>query len=146
MSVKYTDGDADMHAPITLFYAAALGILMAVLSIRIPILRGMHNLPWGDGGIVALATSIRVFGNFIEYVPMFLLLLFLLEISDASPMVLHGLGIVLSVARVVHAVSLKAGNELSTMRKMGRAIGAMLTWLVILVAAGYGGYIALEHF
>ena len=133
-----------MVAPITLLYAGVLGLMMAALSIQVPIRRGLKDIPWGDGGDPQLATSIRVFGNFIEYVPAALVLFFLLETSGAERWVLHALGVTLVVARVVHAGSLKSGTELSSARKAGRGLGAMATWAVILVSAGYALSLAAD--
>jgi len=127
----------DTPFPITLLYAGLLGLLMAVLSIRVPIRRGTLDVPLGDGGDEILATRIRVFGNFIEYVPALLALLLVLEASGASPVALHVMGAGLLAARLVHATMFRARNELTTGEKIGRAIGAMGTWLVLASAATY---------
>lgn len=116
---------------VTLFYAALLGLMMAILSIRVPIKRAALDAPWGDAGDEVLATRIRAFGNFIEYVPFIVILMALLEYSGFDANWLHGAGITLTVSRIFHAVSLKAG-ECGTFRKIGRAIGAMGTWLTLL--------------
>lgn len=124
-----------MPAPITLLYAGLAGLFMAALSIRVPIRRGQLDVPWGDGDDVKLATRIRVFGNFIEYVPTLLLLLLLLELSGVGATLLHGLGVAMLLVRGVHAVALTARVPLSSGRKAGRGLGAMGTWLVLVVAA-----------
>ena len=133
-----------MVASVTLLYAGVLGLLMAALSIRIPIRRGMQDIPWGDGGDARLATSIRVFGNFIEYVPSALVLLLLLETSGAQTWALHALGGTLVVARSIHAVALKSGDEVSLARKAGRGAGAMMTWAVLSLSAGYALVLAVR--
>lgn len=125
-----------MELQITPLYAALAGIFMALLSIRVPVRRAALNAPWGDGGDPELATRIRVFGNFIEYVPMTLLLLVLLELQGAAPAWLHGPGVVLLIARGVHAVSLRHGQNPGLPRKIGRGIGAMGSWLVLMVVSG----------
>jgi uncharacterized membrane protein YecN with MAPEG domain len=120
---------------ITLLYAGLLGALMAVLSIRVPMRRRALEVPFGDGGDEALATRIRAFGNFTEYVPMILLLLALLEMQGAPPALLHGLGVPLVGARVLHALSYRARSELTGPEKLGRAVSAMTTWLVLCVGS-----------
>ncbi len=94
------------------------------------------NIPWGDGGDHILATRIRVFGNFVEYVPVVLVLMALLEASGATSWSLHALGAGLVSARLIHAVSLSEG-DCPLWRKVGRGIGAMGTWLVLLAASLY---------
>jgi len=120
----------------TVFYAGVLGVLMALLSIRVPMRRARLNLPWGDGGDPTLATRIRVFGNFIEYVPFVILLMALLELSGGAPWALHAAGNTLIVARIVHAIALHSEDN-ALWRKVLRGIGAMGTWLVLLSLAIY---------
>jgi uncharacterized membrane protein YecN with MAPEG domain len=46
----------------------------------------------------------RRHGNFVEYVPMMMIMLGALELNGASPMLLHGLGVGLITARLLHAI------------------------------------------
>ncbi|MEM6790877.1 MAG: MAPEG family protein [Myxococcota bacterium] len=127
-----------MTSTITLFYAGLLGVFMSALSIRVPMRRGALGVTWGDGNDDELATRIRAFGNFIEYVPAILVVMMVLEGAGASPAFLHGLGIALVAARGLHAYWLRRqSEELSLPAKIGRASGAMLTWLVLLTGSGY---------
>lgn len=124
--------------PITLTYGAVLGLMMAVLSIRVPIRRGILDVPFGDGGDVPLATRIRAFGNFVEYVPMIVLLMALAEVSGAAPGVLHASGTGLVLSRLVHALAYRGRPELTLAEKVGRGIGAFSTWTVL---AGLSAYL-----
>lgn len=136
-----------MNAPTTLAYAAVLGLLMSFLSIRVPLRRAAIDTPWGDGGDTVLATRIRVFGNFTEYVPAILVLMLLAEgTGRAEPLVLHALGLALVGARLIHAATLRASSPLSTPQKVGRGSGAMLTWLVLLASASQALWLSLPPF
>jgi len=115
---------------------------MAVLSIRVPMRRGVLDVPFGDGGDEALATRIRAFGNFTEYAPMVVLLLALLESGGARPALLHGLGIAFVASRVLHAVVYRARTELTTPLKIGRGIAAISTWLVLVSGAGAAAWLS----
>lgn len=126
---------------ITLGYAGLLAVLMAVLSIRVPLRRLALGAPWGEADDDVLATRVRVFGNFTEYVPMIVVLIALLEASGAAPGALHGLGISVLVSRTIHAVALRKDQALGVYR-IGRAIGAFSTWLILLAAAAYGVVLA----
>lgn len=119
----------------TALYAGVLGLLMAILSIRVPMRRGALDTPYGDGGDEALATRIRAFGNFTEYVPMLVVLMAILESLGAPTAHLHALGMGLVGARLLHALAYRGRSELTTPEKIGRAISAMGTWLILVGAS-----------
>ena len=79
----------------------------------------------------ALARAIRTQGNFTEYVPLALLLILVLEVLGTRPIVLHGLGLALVLARLAHL----QGFGLSKGTSGGRTIGAAGTFGVIIVAS-----------
>lgn len=134
---------AEFGAPVTLLYAGLLGLFMALLSIRVPMKRGAIQATWGDAGDNDLATRIRVFGNFVEYVPAILVLMLLLELSGAPFWALHLTGGATLAARLVHALSLNRDQAKLPWRMAGRFFGAFVTWLALSFAAGYCLYLAL---
>lgn len=92
---------------ITALYAGLLTILLFVLSIRVIGLRGnpaFSFIAHGKGDEELLQRAIRAHGNFTEYVPMMLILLAFLELSDISELKLHLLGGAFSLGRVMHGV------------------------------------------
>ncbi len=117
-----------MAAPITALYAGLLGLLVLALAINVVRGRAAWKVDFGDGGNPALLQRQRMHGNAIEYVPVGILLLLVLELNGASSMVLHALGGSLFVARVLHAWGLST----TTGRSPGRFIGTIGTWLVLL--------------
>ena len=114
--------------PITLLYAGILGVLLVALSVRVTALRGKHKVNLGDGGNEELQRAIRVQGNFVEYVPLALILIGLLEMNGAPAWAVHAFGIVLAVARLSHAYSLYAASM------PPRIVGTSGTWAVLAVA------------
>src|SRR5688572_1139489 len=122
------DGAAMIVTPL---YAGLLALWFVVLSVRVMQLRRRMRVALGDGGDAALQRAIRGQANFAEYVPLALLLLALLELSRFSIYVLHGLGMVLLVARLVHgwAFAFTDGS------RFGRPMGAALTFIVLIVEA-----------
>lgn len=112
-------------------YIALAAILLIVLSARVMRLRGKHQVGIGDGGHQDLALAIRVQANFVEYVPIALLLLLCVDLVGDAKWIVHLLGIVLLVGRVLHAFGLAQ----SPGRTFGRAAGTVLTLLVIIVGA-----------
>lgn len=133
-----------MTLPITALYAGIFAIFALVLSFQAGSYRGKSGISILHGEPVnwPLALRVRRHQNFLEYVPIILILMGLIEINGGSATLLHSAGILLVVARVAHAVGLKHDN----MRHAGRAIGAGGTALITLVLAGYALWIASALF
>lgn len=118
-----------MH--ITGLYAALGALLILVLAARVMWLRNTRKVGIGSGGDERLARAIRAHANAIEYLPIALLLLLILELDQTRPALLHLFGIVLIVARAIHALGLSVKSGYS----VGRAVGIALTFLTILAMA-----------
>jgi uncharacterized membrane protein YecN with MAPEG domain len=116
---------------VTPLYAGLFALWYLVLSVRVVQRRG-HGISLGDGGDAPLLRRIRGHGNFSEYVPFILLMMALLETSRFSIYVLHGLGATLLIARLLHGVALSFSEKW----QFGRFWGTLLTFIVLLVAAG----------
>lgn len=113
---------------VTGLYAALLALLALLLAWRVVMRRREASVGIGDGGDEDLARRRRAQGNMLENVPLALLLLLVLELDHTAPWLLHVFGIVLVVARVLHAwgISHSAGTS------FGRLVGTLFTWLVML--------------
>jgi uncharacterized membrane protein YecN with MAPEG domain len=118
---------------VTPLYAAFLGLLLLVLAWNVVKQRRIHKVGLGDGGIPALSRAIRVHANFVEYVPLTLVLVLLVELQlqGAHLWVAHGLGGALLLGRVLHAIGLNGSAGTS----FGRMWGTLLTWLALLAAS-----------
>ena len=116
---------------VTPLYAGLLVLLFLVLSVRVITSRLSGKVAFGDGGDRALLRRIRGHANFVEYVPLALLLMAILEISRFSIYVLHALGILLLVGRVVHGYAFSFADHSG----FSRRVGAGLTLVVLLIEA-----------
>ena len=116
---------------ITILYAGLLAIIYAVLTVRVAKARFKYRVGLGDGGVPDLAQRIRIHGNFAEHVPFALLLIFLVDYSQYSPIIVHVLGILLVMARILHIVGITSSPNASK----GRFIGTVLTLLVYFICA-----------
>ncbi len=110
--------------------AALLGLILVGLSFRIVSIRRRERIGVGTGKHMPLILATRVQANFIEYVPMSLILIFLLQRNGGATMAAY-LAAALVVARLLHAFGLSRSAGTS----LGRFIGTSLTWLVLLVAS-----------
>ncbi|MGB3728229.1 MAG: MAPEG family protein [Thermodesulfobacteriota bacterium] len=124
-----------MALPITALYAGVLAIFALVLSARAGGFRGKSGISvlYGDPKNMELAERVRVHQNFLEYIPMAIIIMGLIEANGGGSTFVHSMGIVLIISRIAHAVGLKHDN----MAHPGRTIGAGGTALMTLVAAVY---------
>lgn len=120
-----------MPLTVTPLYLAVFAVFGTVLAAMAGRIRGSERISIGDGGRADLLLAIRRHGNFVEYVPYFMLMLAVLELNGTSDAWLHGLGTAMIGARVCHAIGLKA----DTVESPFRVVGAGGTLLLMLVAA-----------
>lgn len=116
---------------ITPLYAALLAILFVALTVQVIRLRQKHRVALGDGGQSDLARAIRVHANFVESVPLALLLLFFAEYQGLADWLVYLLGAALLLARLLHAYGVSQPRE----NLRFRASGMLLTLSVLLLAA-----------
>jgi len=117
---------------ITPIYAAILGLILLVLSARVvAVVRGKGEVGYGDGGNPEFTTIVRGQGNFVEYVPMILILIGFAEAGGTSSSWIHGLGGALVLGRILHPLGLSAEPGI----KIPRLVGTILTWVVLLAAS-----------
>ena len=91
---------------ITGFYAGCLGILLVLLSFNVIRYRRRNKLALGENGNLELTRAIRAHGNFVEYTPLFLVMLAMAEVQSLPAYVIHLLGAAFVVGRLAHAYSL----------------------------------------
>lgn len=113
------------------FYAALGALLIVALGVRVMWLRNTRRVGLGAGGDAVLARAIRAHANAAEYLPIALLLLVLLALEQTRPSLLHMFGIVLIVARILHAIGLSTASG----RSLGRIAGIGLTVAIIIAMA-----------
>jgi uncharacterized membrane protein YecN with MAPEG domain len=114
-------------------YAGLCGVLLIVLAGRVIQRRLSAKIGLGSGGDDDLERRIRAHANFIEYTPVTLLLLYLVEQSGAGPAYVHAFGATFVIARVLHAQGLSG----SAGRSPGRFFGTLASLLVILGLSGW---------
>ena len=128
---------ATLPVPITSLYAGVLALLMVMLALGVIRLRWKFRVGLGDGGEKAMTRAIRIHGNAAEHVPVALLLLLVAELNHGRPTLLHGCGIVLVVARVLHALGLSRSAGASWQRTLGTVgtVGVIVTLAAADIAA-----------
>ena len=124
-----------MHLPaITGLYLAILALLYAVLGLQVSRLRRGNRVLFGDGDNRQLRSAIRAHANFIEYVPIIVLMVALLEMSGTPALPVHLLMGTLLIARLLHPLGMYVGPR-TLQFQICRVGGISLTWLVLVAAA-----------
>ena len=124
--------------PITGLYVGLTIILAIILGTRIGFYRAKVGVSILHDGNMEVAQRMRVHANLMETAALTLLAMAIIEINGAGSTLLHGLGIAYILARIAHAIGLKHDN----IRHPFRAIGAMSSTLVMLIA----GLVAIFQF
>lgn len=116
-------------------YAALFAFGLIALTFRVALLRMKHKVVLGAGENQELERNMRAHGNFVETVPMALVLMMILELNGALPWVIHWLGLLMIISRVSHFIGLTTGNGYGAYRTGG----VFLTFAVYLI----GGLLCL---
>ena len=112
--------------PVTLLYGGLNALLITLLGMNVSRWRGARGVGVETPVPVEMLRPLRAHGNAIEWAPIGLLLLLVLELSGAgSRFTLHLAGGTLLLGRALHAAGFLGRNKLSM-------LGAALTYLVIL--------------
>ena len=112
---------------ITAIYAGTLALIAVVLAnfVLFVRLRGNTRPQWQH------EAALRVQANFVENVPLAVVLLLIAELQGLPALFLHGCGITLVILRLLHAYGLGAFEGAN----YPRLIGAQGTFLLVAILA-----------
>ncbi|MGO4740128.1 MAPEG family protein [Bosea sp. 2KB_26] len=129
-----------MIFPITSLYAIPLAVIFLALWIGVTKTRSALSVSIGDAGNADLHERIRRHGNFVEWVPMILILMVLAEGQGAGPLWLHAAGALVVIGRILHPIGLRADAPTHPLRIAGNSacILATLTLTVALALVALG--------
>lgn len=127
--------------PVFFVCAGLLGLLAVSLTVSVGRLRMQKKIYLGDGGDSEMLSAIRAHGNFMEYVPLCLALIyFASDYYGYWPVAIASL--VLLISRVLHAGGLLGFIPL------GRTIGAAGTTIILAAASAmcvYAGFTLKQY-
>ena len=121
-----------MTLEITPLYAIPLAVLLFLLWLNVVKRRGATGISLGFADDMTLQENIRKHGNFIEFVPLVLVLMALAELRGGNSIALHVAGILLVVSRALHPFGLHHDRAMHVMRIVGNT-GSLVA---LFVAAG----------
>lgn len=114
-------------------YAGIMGLIAIWLTVIIGRWRAKTGVMVGDGGNIDLIRAMRGQANFVEDVPLALVLFLFMALAGAPAIAIHALGLALTVGRIAHGLHFSAPG----MPVWQRQAGAGLT-LLVLVSASLG--------
>lgn len=120
---------------VTALYAGILAFMLIALSFYVIRGRIKHRAMFGDAGDPEMTARIRAQANFCEYVPLALILIALAEAGQAALWLVHLLGVMLIVARCLHAYSLLVRERQDAKQFRCRMAGMQMTFAVLLIGA-----------
>ena len=91
---------------ISLALAAVFGLLHVVFTLRVGNYRFKSRISLGDGGDPEMRNRIRAHGNFIENVPIAVLLILLNDLDGAQDNTLILMGSILLISRLTHYLTI----------------------------------------
>ena len=122
--------------PVFFVCAGLLGLLAVSLTVSVGRLRVQKKIYLGDGGDPEMLAAIRAHGNFMEYVPLCLALIyFASDYYGYWPVAIASL--ILLISRVLHA------GGLLGLIPLGRTLGAAGTTIILAAASAmcvYAGF------
>lgn len=116
--------------PVTMVTAAVFGLMLVVLGGYVIRGRFMHLMAHGDQGNADMLIRMRTQANFVEYVPLTLILLALLESSGADQRVLAIGAAIFVLLRISHAFGMRQKQP-----ALLRRVGAMGTFLILIASS-----------
>jgi uncharacterized membrane protein YecN with MAPEG domain len=106
---------------VTALYALPLALLCLILWFRVSVTRSNLKVSIGDAGDTGLHEKIRQHGNFVEWVPIVLILMVIAEGNGAGAIWLHISGALLLAGRVLHPFGLTATTATHPLRIVGNS-------------------------
>ena len=123
---------------VTPIYVGLLGLLWIPFTLRVGLYRVKTKINLGDGDDPEMLLRMRGHGNFIESVPLALIMLLVMELVGAGDTLLHILGALLVAGRLLHYVGITELGPFAC-----RPVGQVATLSVYLVSSLWLIYSAL---
>lgn len=132
-----------MTLPVTAALAAAMGALLLLLAIDTVRQRFRTSTAHGFGEDQRLTSACRSHGNLAEHAPIVIILVGLLELSQANHMGLMIVSGAFIIGRILHIHGLYNPKEGGP--PLTRALGVIVTWIVLAALIGWTLWLLKSH-
>lgn len=121
-------------------YAGLLTLIFIWLGVAVAKIRKEENIDIGDGGNLRLIRRMRGQMNFVECVPLTLILALIMAMMGAPSWLFHVGGVVLVVSRVFHAIYFTRDDAAMWLRQAGASVNLLILLLSAVALVGHGLY------
>ncbi|WP_373489111.1 MAPEG family protein [Blastomonas sp.] len=125
-----------MTLPVTALTAAICAIMLLATAIATVRARFRTRAAFGDAGDPGLVAVSRSHGNLAEHAPLFVILIGLLEMANASHWPLTALAVLFLGARAAHIIGLNQPHQPGKPPLL-RSVGVIGTWAAYAGAIGW---------
>ena len=124
-----------IELPVTALFGGLFALLMIPMTVAVGLCRARTRVLFYDGGNDTLRRVVRAHGNYLENMPVALILMAVAEINNASVIFLYVMGTVFLLARVLHYLTLNFFDKpvfrvTSMLTTMGTILGFGI-WLLL---------------
>ncbi|MDR0807506.1 MAG: MAPEG family protein [Enterobacteriaceae bacterium] len=116
---------------VSALYVVLGALLLLKLSLDVIKMRTQYHVSFGDGGFYELQTAIRAQSNAMEYIPVALILMVVMEMNGANVWLVHVCGIMLIIGRLIHLYGLRHHDW----RRCRSAMNATYIALTLMIGA-----------
>ena len=124
-----------------LLYTALLGFLYFYMSLTVIKSRRSNKVALGSGENNEIIHLVSAHNNFASYVPLFLILLYLLETQGTYQVLIHLLGLAFLAGRVFHFLSMKDKEQ----NFKHRVTGMKLTLWPLIISSSIGLFLYFKN-
>ncbi|MBP0617558.1 MAPEG family protein [Jiella mangrovi] len=119
-------------------YAGLNGAILIWLAVQTGLIRNQEKVFMGDGGNARMIRVMRGHANAIEFIPITLICMTLAALLGTSAVILHALGIMLTVGRFIHALHFTAADAPMWQRMAGTGLSFLAMGGAAVMALGSG--------
>ncbi|WP_147198445.1 MAPEG family protein [Pantoea sp. MBD-2R] len=105
---------------VSALYVVLGALVLIKFSFDVIRLRRQYRVAHGDGGFYELKVAIRIHGNAVEYIPIAVFLLVMMEMNGADIWMVHLVGLFFFLGRCLHSYGMRTSTLL--WRKNGMVI------------------------
>ncbi len=114
-----------------MLFTGMLGLMFMFHAVRVILARRSAHVNLGVGDSDSLLRTVRIHGNFSEYVPLLLIIMALLELSAVSNMALYAFGSSLVAGRLLHFYGIYSPSTPG----LARVVGMVLTFIPLILGS-----------
>jgi len=118
---------------ITTIFLAILALMYLALGLRVSVIRSRLGVTIGNGKDEGLIRAVRTHANFIEYVPLLVLVLWMIEYNVGTEWYVWLFGIALVTGRGLHVYGMWNAHTPDA----ARGAGMLLTYSLLLIGSLY---------